>query len=508
MAFPLRQGGKFLKKVFLILPFLGIFLLLLRMMSDESTWPIELIGRTKQSEKRVTGDKSKGNGQVFKDIISPNIPGESNNLPLLKERFQKSGQSDQISERLVASTATEDILNEKRKQILPKDLGISLLIDNRAKSIYAGRLEEKQSITAVQPCMNVHAFYYPWYGNSKIDGHFSHWNHKILPHWDKEIDKLYRKAQHQPPNDIASDFYPELGAYSSNDPDVIQEHLMQIKSAKIGTIVVSYYPPGTADGNGKPWDDCYSLILDKAAENGLKVTFQIEPYNGRSELTVKNDVIRIVDLYGNHQGFYRYKINSYHQVPLFYVYDSYLTKQEDWAKVLKPAGPETIRGTKYDSVMIALLVDMPQSSYTSIGGFDGLYTYFAANGFTYGSRWENWKEISSRAKEMNFMFIPSVGPGYIDTNIRPWNYENNRGRSSGEYYKDSWMHALDVSPPVISITSFNEWHEGTQIEKAQPKRTNAKRYLDYQPFDPDYYLKLTSTFVNQFEELVLRKRGI
>ena len=47
--------------------------------------------------------------------------------------------------------------------------------------------------------------------------------------------------------------------------------------------------------------------------------------------------------------------------------------------------------------------------------FDGFYTYFAANGFTYGSTIKNWNILSKFAKTNNLMFVPSVGPGYLDT---------------------------------------------------------------------------------------------
>lgn len=33
------------------------------------------------------------------------------------------------------------------------------------------------------------------------------------------------------------------------------------------------------------------------------------------------------------------------------------------------------------------------------------------------------------------IFIPSVGPGYDDRRIRPWNVENTRNREDGKYYQ-------------------------------------------------------------------------
>ena len=36
---------------------------------------------------------------------------------------------------------------------------------------------------------------------------------------------------------------------------------------------------------------------------------------------------------------------------------------------------------------------------------------------------------------------------------------------SGLYYEDKWKRAIAIHPEIISITSFNEWHEGSQIEE-------------------------------------------
>ena len=49
-----------------------------------------------------------------------------------------------------------------------------------------------------------------------------------------------------------------------------------------------------------------------------------------------------------------------------------------------------------------------------------------------------------------------------------------------------WDEALRLKSEIVSITSFNEWHEGSQIERAVPK----KGYEDYGR-DPSFYLKLT-----------------
>lgn len=96
------------------------------------------------------------------------------------------------------------------------------------------------------------------------------------------------------------------------------------------------------------------------------------------------------------------------------------------------------------------------------------------------------------------MFVPSVGPGYIDETVRPWNTANTRHRRHGNYYEVAWRTALKSQPSIISITSFNEWHEGTQIEPAEPKRTEKFTYLDYEPEGPYFYLNLTNYWIRKF----------
>ena len=103
----------------------------------------------------------------------------------------------------------------------------------------------------------------------------------------------------------------------------------------------------------------------------------------------------------------------------------------------------------------------------------------------------------------SLIFVPSVGPGYIDTRVRPWNGQTTRHRRKGDYYKLAWRTATSLMPKFVSITSFNEWHEGTQIETAIPKTSNNGdatnfTYLSYEPDPPDMYLTLTRTLIEDY----------
>ncbi|XP_031432757.1 glycoprotein endo-alpha-1,2-mannosidase-like protein [Clupea harengus] len=347
---------------------------------------------------------------------------------------------------------------------------------------------------------DVHIFYYMWYGNPQMDGKYLHWDHVLVPHWDPKIAASYPKGRHTPPDDIGSSFYPELGPYSSRDPEVLESHMEQIEAAGAGVVAVSWYPPGLSDDNGEPTEDIVPVILEAAHRHGLKVAFHIQPYRGRSDHSVHENIKYIIDRYGDHGAFYRFSTNTGKVLPLFYIYDSYLTPPEAWSELLSSTGSHSLRDTPYDGVFVALIVEERHKHDILASGFDGMYTYFASNGFSFGSSHQNWKAIKAFCDGNNLLFIPSVGPGYIDTSIRPWNNHNTRNRVNGRYYETALQAALNVRPDVVSITSFNEWHEGTQIERAAPKKTVTRLYLDYHPHGPELYLELTRRWAEQFSK--------
>ncbi|KAJ8340870.1 hypothetical protein SKAU_G00331610 [Synaphobranchus kaupii] len=191
---------------------------------------------------------------------------------------------------------------------------------------------------------DVHIFYYVWYGNPQMDGKYMHWDHVLVPHWDPKIAASYPKGRHTPPEDIGSSFYPELGPYSSRDPDVLESHMEQLGAAAAGVLVLSWYPPGLADDNGEPTEDLVPAILDSAHRHSIKVAFHLQPYKGRSDHSVHENIKYIIDKYGKHGAFYRFKSSAGKVLPLFYIYDSYLTAPEAWSDLLTSTGSHTLRG--------------------------------------------------------------------------------------------------------------------------------------------------------------------
>jgi glycoprotein endo-alpha-1,2-mannosidase len=339
------------------------------------------------------------------------------------------------------------------------------------------------------PSSRVHAYYYPWYGNPQVDGRYANWNHAVAV-------RNGPARQFPGGDDIGANFYPALGCYSVNDPRIVETHMQQLRRARVGVISVSWWGRDSFTARALP------ELFRIAEKHGIQINFHIEPHLGAGKRTarqVREAIVYLIDTYGDSPALYRNAKRG--ERPMFYVYDSYLTPPHEWATILSPQGSDTIRGTKHEAVVIGLWVKQGEGAFFLEGHFDGFYTYFATDGFTYGSTLANWQRLADWAGTHGKLFIPCVAPGYIDTRIRPWNGRNTRDRENGDYYDRSFRAALDVGPELIGITSFNEWHEGTQIEPAVPKQVGQYTYLDYGPREETWYLDRTAHWVDTFERI-------
>jgi glycoprotein endo-alpha-1,2-mannosidase len=329
-------------------------------------------------------------------------------------------------------------------------------------------------------------FYYNWYGNVENNEKDIHWAHPVMK---QSANDTITKGYIFGGDDIACNYFPQLGAYSCTDPEIIETHMKMMSEALIDVIVLTWW--NVHDFGSQS----VSMIMNKAAKHEIEVCFHIEPFSGRNAETTRKNIQEIIDTYGNHPAFY--KMNG---KPLFMIYDSYLTPAEEWKSLLLPEGEISIRNTPYDAVMVGLWVKAGEEDFFANSGFDGFYTYFGATGFTYGSTPSNWSYLQKWADRNNKLFIPSVAPGYIDTRVRPWNAQTTRNRENGKYYDKMFENAIHAGVKCIGITSFNEWHEGTQIEPAVPHPSEAFDYIDYSPLEPDYYLKRTAYWIEQWKQ--------
>jgi glycoprotein endo-alpha-1,2-mannosidase len=276
-----------------------------------------------------------------------------------------------------------------------------------------------------QAGVRVSAFYYPWYGTSAADGAYEHW----------------AQLGHSPPNDIASSYYPMGGLYSSSDASVVGEQMKEIRDAGIDEIAVSWW------GKGSPEDARLREVVTAAHADGIAVAAHLEPYAGRSVASTVED-LAYLRTYG---------------ITTFYVYRPFDFPIADWA-----AAKAALHGGG-----VTLFGQTGLVGAAAAAGFDGIYTYdivtYAANTF---------RRLCAQARAKHLLCAPSVGPGYDAR--RGSGDPRIKSRRNGATYDSMWKMAIASGADRITITSFNEWHEGTQIEPAAPAgRHGAYRYLSY-----------------------------
>jgi len=312
----------------------------------------------------------------------------------------------------------------------------------------------------------VMAFYYPWYGTADGPGGAGR-----TVHWGR-IDAVR--------NDIkASTHYPVLGAYDSHDPKLIDRHCRWAKDAGIDTFIVSWW------GHGHYTDRAMDKILDGCERHGLNACIYYETVpRPQTPQSAADDIVKVLDKYGDHAAHLKVKGK-----PVVFVYGR--TLQElgltDWLKAIERVNKQSKKG-------VTAIGD--QFSYGAARIFDGIHTYNTAGrlralGPTAARKWaaetyRSWVQLADEAGKISGI---TVIPGYDDTKIRKPGLAVPR--YGGELYRAQWEEAIKADPHWILITSFNEWHEGSEIEPS----------VEYK----EQYIRITAEYAERFKA---KERGV
>lgn len=317
-----------------------------------------------------------------------------------------------------------------------------------------GNAEVEDMVTDLE--WKVFAFYYPWYGNPiGPSGESFHWE-------GVTNDDIYN-----------SDNYPLLGPYDSHDPDVIRAHVKMAKQAGIDGFIVSWWGPGTFE------DRAMDNILGVAKEEGFSVSIYYETVR---ELTLEDmigELTYFTSNYCDHPAFLREN-----DEPVIFVYvPSYSGRDAEFWLAIR----ESVEGV-YGP--ITLIGDHNQPDLSN--AFEAFHTYIylgddplsfftesqdrMALGMGPVSADEAIMSLKSTGQLVmyNKPFFVTVCPGFDNTD---WAVDGLYVDREGEgRYRRNWQTAIDLNAHTVLLTSWNEWHEGTELE---PSREYGFEYLGY-----------------------------
>ena len=310
------------------------------------------------------------------------------------------------------------------------------------------------------------AFYYPWYGTPSVSGYWYHW----------------KDANHDPDNitggrrDIQATDYPLLDVYDSNNETVISQHIQWAKQAGIGCFIVSWW------GINDFTDNASKHIREVCERDNFNFTFYYEKSTNINQTL--GDLTYLLNTYGNSSSFY--KIDGR---PVIFVYqrarDSlergrYPFFDNGWKDVV-----QDLRGNGENPYVI---MDFGEYEYDIksfvdyFEGFvDGIHVYndipiFGISPSVGPSVVQNiYRTASDLAHSYNKTFIASIVPGFNNVVASNGNNSLVVDRQDGATYILFWQIAEASGPDGYAVTSFNEWHEGTEIE---PSREYGNQYLN------------------------------
>ncbi len=268
------------------------------------------------------------------------------------------------------------------------------------------------------------AFYYGWYGTPRgPTGRWRHWNPGRKHH-----DSLNR---------------PVGGWYDSLDPAVVDRHCRQARRAGLDGLILSWWTSQTRNRR------LLALWLPAARKHGLKLTIYVE--TAPDPKALREGLQQLMTGPAKDPAWLRADGK-----PVFFLYTRVLGQLKRRQLLSATTG--------LGAFVVGDTLDADR-----LDDFDALHTYYIAR------KTEAYRgalfTLRRAARLADKRLIATVMPGYDDTNIRKPGFA--RPRSGAGFLHAGFAAAAGAD--WVLLTSFNEWHEGSEIE---PSVEHGARFLD------------------------------
>ncbi len=298
----------------------------------------------------------------------------------------------------------------------------------------------------------VGVYYYPWYGSGKFHGG-NYLREHLIP------------VQN-----------PELGEYNDRESEVIEKHLNWSRYAGIGLWVSSWWGPQSLEDV-----TLLDYILEHPSLEDMKIALFYETTGRTNNFTnfsnLESDISFIADNYFDHPNYY--KIDG---KPVLFIYLTRVLSQNGTLESTLTAIRNTATSKGFDIYIVGDQVfGQPPSSGDQISLLDAITNYdvYGSSGakmyatqekvnFYYTAQ-AGWR---SMAHQSGVSFIPATSPGFNDRGVRsghePLSRKLSENSELGSLFQAMLDEALKITDletgNLFMVTSWNEWHEDTQIE--------------------------------------------
>jgi glycoprotein endo-alpha-1,2-mannosidase len=249
--------------------------------------------------------------------------------------------------------------------------------------------------------------------------------------------------------------FPEYGAYDSHDPVLIDRQVEAARHAGITGFITSWWGQGSFEDRGVP------LLLASGAKHGLAVSAYYEKIVGDDPPNRVKAAISDLDYLLSHYGSDKAWLRA-NGKPVIFVYGRALNALQpaEWREVIAQVRRDNPGG-------VVLIADSFKPEY--VAEFDGASTY-NITGQTQRktpaevAAWAHAAYPKMVAAAQGKTSTVTVIPGYDDTHVGRPAPRPVTDRYGGETYRALWKEAIAARPDWVLITSWNEWHEGSEIE--------------------------------------------
>jgi hypothetical protein len=313
-------------------------------------------------------------------------------------------------------------------------------------------------------------FYYPWYKNDFHGRHYLR-EHLVPRQW------------------------PVLGEYDDRVPEVIKQHGDWSRYAGIRIWAASWWGPGSREDT-----TLLNHILPDPGLGDIKVAILYETTGRTSNFTdyarIAGDFDYLARHYFHHENYLKIDGRPVVVVYLTRVLSSLGSLAESVGHMRSGASSQG-----FDAFIIGDHVfGSPPENVGDMGLLDAITEYdvygsIGASGYAgeagvsaYAARQNSWKALATGA---GVGYVPSITPGFNDKGVREGHAPVSRRLSPdmapGSLFRTLLESALGRTDPslghLLFVTSWNEWHEDTQIEPVQSAPATS---LDDSPSGQDY----------------------